>query len=264
MRSSFSNEDSNNWMSISDIMTGLMVIFLFIAVSYILQYKKNNTKLEEALKNVQDIETLQKLIDEQNSELDSVKYELSIEQDENDTIVNVLAEYQDIKHKIYHELDSLLKVANLKRSITLKKNLLIRFNDACFKARDYIIRPNLRNKLNGFIPTYFSTILKYQDKIEEIKIEGHAGTEPKRVEKVFYNTSYHRSYEVLKLLESHLQYKNNQAILEKMFSLTVYGRKRLLRHPNGDIDNNNSRRVDLRIITKSEKVLNKIEARMKK
>ena len=49
-----------------------------------------------------------------------------------------------------------------------------------------------------------------------------------------------------------------------MFSLTVYGRKRLLRHPNGDIDNNNSRRVDLRIITKSEKVLNKIEARMKK
>ena len=47
----------NVWMSVSDLMTGLMVIFLFIAVSYISRVRKNQNVLSNY------VETKQKLHD---------------------------------------------------------------------------------------------------------------------------------------------------------------------------------------------------------
>lgn len=38
---------SNVWMSVSDLMTGLMVIFLFIAIAYISRVKQNQTVLTD-------------------------------------------------------------------------------------------------------------------------------------------------------------------------------------------------------------------------
>lgn len=38
---------SNVWMSVSDLMTGLMVIFLFIAVAYMIQVKENQNVLTD-------------------------------------------------------------------------------------------------------------------------------------------------------------------------------------------------------------------------
>ena len=37
----------NVWMSVSDLMTGLMVIFLFIAISYIRKVQENQTVLTD-------------------------------------------------------------------------------------------------------------------------------------------------------------------------------------------------------------------------
>lgn len=48
----------NVWMSVSDLMTGLMVIFLFIAIAYISKVDKNQTVLKDF------VETKQKLHDE--------------------------------------------------------------------------------------------------------------------------------------------------------------------------------------------------------
>lgn len=36
---------SNVWMSVSDLMTGLMIIFLFIAIAYISRVQQNQTVL---------------------------------------------------------------------------------------------------------------------------------------------------------------------------------------------------------------------------
>ena len=36
-----SNSNESNWISFSDIMTGLMVIFMFIAISYLVEAQKN-------------------------------------------------------------------------------------------------------------------------------------------------------------------------------------------------------------------------------
>ena len=36
---------SNVWMSVSDLMTGLMIIFLFVAVSYMVKVQDNQSVL---------------------------------------------------------------------------------------------------------------------------------------------------------------------------------------------------------------------------
>ena len=52
----------NVWMSVSDLMTGLMIIFLFIAVAYMIQVKENQTVLTDY------VETRSKLHDKLESE----------------------------------------------------------------------------------------------------------------------------------------------------------------------------------------------------
>ena len=39
----------NSWTSLSDIMTGLMIIFLFIAISYMVEVRKRDKKIEDVL-----------------------------------------------------------------------------------------------------------------------------------------------------------------------------------------------------------------------
>ena len=63
---------SNVWMSVSDLMTGLMIIFLFIAIAYISRVQQNQTVLTDY------VETKNKLYDKLVSEFkqDTVKWQL--------------------------------------------------------------------------------------------------------------------------------------------------------------------------------------------
>ena len=67
----------NVWMSVSDLMTGLMVIFLFIAISYISRVKKNQNVLSDY------VETRQKLHDKLVNEFkgDTAVWQMSIGKD---------------------------------------------------------------------------------------------------------------------------------------------------------------------------------------
>ena len=68
---------SNVWMSVSDLMTGLMIIFLFIAIAYISRVQQNQTVLTDY------VETKNKLYDKLVSEFkqDTVKWQIAIGRD---------------------------------------------------------------------------------------------------------------------------------------------------------------------------------------
>ena len=68
---------SNVWMSVSDLMTGLMIIFLFIAIAYISRVQQNQTVLTDY------VETKNKLYDKLVSEFkkDTVKWQMAIGRD---------------------------------------------------------------------------------------------------------------------------------------------------------------------------------------
>lgn len=68
---------SNVWISVSDLMTGLMIIFLFVAISYMVQVKNNQKVLEGY------IETKENLHDKLKDEFknDTTKWQMSIGKD---------------------------------------------------------------------------------------------------------------------------------------------------------------------------------------
>ncbi len=227
----------NNWVSFSDIMTGLMIIFLFISISYMLEVRKK--------------------------------------QAERDLIFE---EFKATKEELFNELDKAFKADFQKWKVKLDKDLSIKFTnpDVLFQSGKTDIRPIFANILDDFLPRYFEIILqdKYKDKIAEIRIEGHTDTVPAP----HYDTdpyianillSQKRSAEVVKYLRNMAYFKNIETdkiyLIEYLltanglsFGRTVDSNGELTIVSGLPVDNEKSKRVEFRIITTSEKLIDKV------
>lgn len=227
----------NNWVSFSDIMTGLMIIFLFISISYMLEVQKKQAERDE-----------------------------------------IFEEFKATKEELYNELDSVFKSYFQEWKVKLDKDLSIKFTnpDVLFKSGKTAIRVKFDTILQSFLPRYFDVLLqkKYKGKISEIRIEGHTDTVPApSFDKDSYIgnilLSQQRSTEVLKYFRNMNYYKRlsktNEINLQ--FWLTAnglsYGRTV---DSNGEltiisglpINNEQSRRVEFRIITTSDKLIERV------
>ena len=225
------------WISFSDLMTGLMIIFLFIAVSYI-----NKVREEQRQRDI------------------------------------VFEEFKATKDELYAELEQTFKDDFKEWEMVLDKDLSIKFTnpDVLFAPARSCIRPKFANILNNFLPRYFDVLLsdKYDGRISEIRIEGHTDTKPAYS---FDNDPYIgnvklsqlRSAEVLKYLREMPFYQKLTESAEQrlQFLLTAnglsYGRtlddSRELTSVSGKTANDRlSRRVEFRIITNSEQVVNRV------
>jgi outer membrane protein OmpA-like peptidoglycan-associated protein len=229
--------NESNWISFSDIMTGLMVIFMFIAISYIVEVQKK--------------------------------------QKERDIIFE---EFKATKEQLYAELENEFKDDFKKWQVELDKNLSIKFTnpDVLFESGQTTIRPYFAQILDDFLPRYFNVLLKekYKDKISEIRIEGHTDT----VAALKYDQDSYigniilsqlRSAQVLKYFRNMEYYKNLSKKDEHrlQFWLTAnglsYGRtlddnKQLTALSGKPVNNNFSRRVEFRIITTSENLVEQV------
>lgn len=227
----------NNWVSFSDIMTGLMIIFLFISISYMLEVQKKQAERDE-----------------------------------------IFEEFKATKEELYNELDSVFKSDFQEWKVKLDKDLSIKFTnpDVLFKSGETTIRPKFDTILQSFLPRYFDVLLqkKYKDKISEIRIEGHTDTVPApSFDKDPYIgnilLSQQRAAEVLKYFRNMNYYKTLSKTDEKFlqFWLTAnglsYGRTV---DSNGEltiisglpINNKKSRRVEFRIVTTSDKLIERV------
>jgi len=233
----------NNWISFSDIMTVLMIIFLFISISYMMQVKKEQAQRDE-----------------------------------------IFEEFKATKEELYNELNTVFKDDFQKWDVQLDKDLSIKFTnpDVLFQSGKTNIRPYFSEILNKFLPKYFDIILqkKYQDKISEIRVEGHTDNVPApQYDKDPYiaNTllSQERSAEVIKHFREMDYFQNlstNEIILIE-YLLTAnglsYGRTvddngNLTINSNQPINKQKSRRVEFRIITTSDKLIDKVLKELEK
>lgn len=229
--------NESNWISFSDIMTGLMVIFMFIAISYIVEVQKK--------------------------------------QKERDIIFE---EFKATKEQLYSELENEFKDDFKKWQVELDKDLSIKFTnpDVLFESGQTTIRPDFIKILDDFLPRYFNVLMqeKYKDKIAEIRIEGHTDTvaAPKYDKDPYIGNvilSQLRSAQVLKHFRNMEYYKNltKKDELRLQFWLTAnglsYGRtldneKQLTAISGKSANNNLSRRVEFRIITTSENLVERV------
>ncbi|GIV27043.1 MAG: hypothetical protein KatS3mg027_0857 [Bacteroidia bacterium] len=232
-----SRVSENYWISFSDIMTGLMVIFMFISISYILEVQKKQKQ--------RDL---------------------------------IFEEFKATKDSLYAELQNEFKDDFKEWDIELDKDLSIKFTnpDVLFESGETRIRPKFEKILDEFLPRYFDILLqdKYKDKIVEVRIEGHTDTVPihKYDEDPYIGNiilSQLRSTEVLKYFRKMNYFKHlpKEKKLKLQFWLTSnglgYGRtldddKGLSALSGKPINNSFSRRVEFRIITSSERLVNDI------
>lgn len=227
----------NNWVSFSDIMTGLMIIFLFISISYMLQVQKKQAERDE-----------------------------------------IFEEFKATKEELYNELDSAFNSDFQKWDVKLDKDLSIKFTnpDVLFQSGKTYIRPSFSEILDEFLPRYFEIILqdKYKDKIAEIRIEGHTDSVPApnfdndpyianlllsqeraaEVVKYFRNMKYFKTLSDKKInLIEYLLTANGLS-----FGRTVDINGELTITSGLPINNEKSRRVEFRIITTSDKLIDKV------
>lgn len=220
---------NNEWISMSDMMTGLMVVFLLVAVAFMMQIQKK----EQVTKDLVNEHSLTKM--EIYSDLNTVFEEKYIEWG--------------------MELNS---------DLTIK----FTDPEVLFEYRSAILKRRYREILDEFIPIYFGIINKekYKDKIKEIRIEGHTASWPNYMYTV--SLSQDRSNSVLKYVLNSSYYKDiDEADQDKLlFWITSngLGNGRSL-DQNGDYTyytNNKisikSRRVEFKIVTTSEDLLEEI------
>ncbi len=139
-------KSTKEWISISDMMTGLMMVFLFISILYMSQVEKQSKEIKEINIEIQEIAT----------------------------------GYKDYKSVIYKELNKEFQV-DLKRwnAKILEDSLVIRFLsfNIMFKAGSSIVEPAFQKILEDFCPRYFKLLYSLKQNIEEIRIEGHTSSE---------------------------------------------------------------------------------------
>jgi len=126
----------SQWMGISDMMSGLMLIFMFIAISFMIQIQEDKEKIENIAKTYyEDKEALnQALKKEFKSDLSQWEAEIS------------------------------------------KDNIItFNSPSVLFTSGKSLIKKGFKKILDDFFPRYIQILssLKYKSEIDEIRIEGH-------------------------------------------------------------------------------------------
>lgn len=220
----------NVWMSVSDLMTGLMVIFLFVAIAYMIQVNENQT---------------------------------------------VLTDYVETKQHLHDKLVKEFAGDTAQWQMAIGKDLSMKFNNpqVLFATGSYELTPTFREILDKFIPKYLDILLNdsLSNRIQEIRIEGHTdnvpaprfGTDPFMSN---VKLSQLRSYSVLEYIKNMPSYQNyneeQQKMLEFWFTSNglSYGKAvdsdgEYTARSGKPIDKDRSRRVEFRIVTTGEEVL---------
>jgi outer membrane protein OmpA-like peptidoglycan-associated protein len=224
----------SHWIPLADLMTVLMVIFLFMSISYMALVEKRQK--------------------EQNQ---------------------IFKDYEESKLSLYQELNEVFKNDLDKWNLKLDKDLSIKFINpqVLFTTGSSEITEYFQTILTDFLPKYISVVLqnKYKDKISEIRIEGHTDTKPIGVTSDPYidnmELSQNRARNVLAFLRTQNCFVNLKPEDKErlQFWLTAnglsYGRTvdntyKISFDSKQPIDNDKSRRVEFRIITTSEAIIN--------
>lgn len=222
------NGGEATWLPFSDLMSVLMLIFLLIAVISIFENNKKTRVVEE-----------------------------------------VSDSYLEVRKNIYNDLQTAFKDSLDSWKATIDPNSLnIQFQDEkiLFAQGQDQLKPRFRKILDYFFPIYVKTVLKYQEHIDEIKIEGHTSREwDNRITKLGYfenmRLSQDRTRTVLQyalgIRESTIT--KNYYWLQEHLTANGYSSSRFIKDGNGKEDKRKSRRVEFTIKTNSEKVLGKIQ-----
>ena len=235
-------DTEEHWISISDMMAGLMVIFLFIAISYMLHVRADKDRIEK----------IAVTYDKLQSDL-----------------------YEDLEKKFKEDLDEW-------NAVLSRQTLSIRFREpeVLFERGKATVRPVFKKILDNFFPDYIEILTeskmdngeyKYRNDIAEIRIEGHTSSEwfrDDRPDKAYIpnmKLSQDRTRSVLKYVLDieHPQIQHNKEWIKGHLTANGLSSSKLIFNSDGTQNRQESRRVEFRVRTNAEKRILEIVKRGK-
>ncbi|MBN8572648.1 MAG: OmpA family protein [Candidatus Kapabacteria bacterium] len=224
-----SSKKDNYWIPLADLMTVLMVIFLFISISYMIDVKSKQAERDKIFEDFKEtkIDLLKDLQTEFNDDFRKEKWNAVLDKDLSIKFVN--------------------------------ESVLFDYNKSNLKSE-------FQTVLTDFFPRYLNILMKpkYIDKIAEVRIEGHTDIQGDYI----YNLqlSQDRTRNVMKFLLNLDYYKEleNAEQNKLRFWLTAnglsFGRTldvdgNLTEYSNQPPDDLKCRRVEFRIVTTSDKIV---------
>lgn len=224
----------NNWMSISDMMSALMIIFMFISIAFMLKVQHQQKAMNEIIQ-----------------EYASIKI---------DIYDDLYKEFKEDLPKWDAEID--------------KKTLSVRFlePEVLFSVGSSEMNGKFKKIMDDFFPRYINVLSqkKYKDIIQEIRIEGHTSSEWQgqkgTMDAYFKNMelSQARTRSVLMYVLNLYEIKNYRDWLIKRITANGLSFSQRIWTESGIEDYEKSRRVEFRIRTNADEKMDKLDEGSKK
>lgn len=209
-----------HWLSIADLMSGLMMVFMFIAIALM----RNAFQERDHIKEI------------------AVAYQQ-----------NQVAIYDALRKEFKDDLKQWN--ASIDRN-----NLAFRFKspEVLFEIGSAKIRPRFKEILKNFFPRYVRILKPFKDSIDEVRIEGHTSSiwnhQVTDAQAYFLNMelSQGRTRSVLQYIYSLPSIQDDQPWVKRQFAAVGFSSSRPILRSDGEEDRARSRRVTFRVITNAE------------
>ncbi len=219
-------QTSEHWVSLSDLMAGLMMVFLFISVAYMRYVQIERNKIKEVA------------VAYQNTQV---------------ALYNALdAEFTDDLPKWDAEID--------------KNTLEFRFKspEVLFSNGSDVLKQNFKSILDDFFPRYMKVLNSFRSDITEIRIEGHTSSD--WIGAASSDIAYFRNMElsqgrtraVLEYIYGMNSVAEHRSWVKQAFSAVGYSSAHPVLDGNGHEDSERSRRVTFKVLTNAELQIRRI------
>lgn len=213
-------QDESHWLSVSDLMAGLMVVFLFIAIALMRNAMIERNQIKEVAVAYQE---------------------------------NQVAIFDALNNAFAKDLD------RWDASID-KDSLTFNFNspDILFSEGEISLNVEYQRLLEDFFPRYIAALSPFKESINEVRIEGHTSSVWNRytheTDAYFKNMklSQGRTRSVLEYIYRLESVLDEQTWIKSHVAAVGFSSSKLIIDESGTEDKSRSRRVSFRIITNSD------------
>jgi outer membrane protein OmpA-like peptidoglycan-associated protein len=218
--------DEHHWLSVSDLMAGLMMVFLFISIALMRHALLERDRIKEVAVAYQEnqVAIYDALMEEFEEDLE--RWQASVDDD----------------------------------------TLAFTFQspEVLFATGSQELRPRFQQILEDFFPRYLEILLNFSDSINEVRIEGHTSSRwapDSTIQEAYFNNmelSQGRTRSVLGYLYDLPEVSIHQEWIKANIAAVGFSSSRLVLDEEGHEDPERSRRVSFRVITNAETQIRQI------
>ena len=212
--------EEEHWISVADLMAGLMVIFLFIAITYIRDIRNERDTMRQIAVTWQEDE--EALYDALNQEFmdDLTRWDATLDRE--------------------------------KLSIQFRKPGIL------FDRGLTTIKPQFKTILADFFPRYLNILSEFKEKIEEVRIEGHTSSTWRAeatLDQAYFGNMTLSQGRTRAVLEYSLTLPKStpyKTWAKRYITANGLSSSQIILNESGIEDKDRSRRVEFRVVTRAK------------